>query len=54
VNTLCRARALNSSTPNASIAFFPLSFSSFSTSISTGKPWVSHPAIRVTDCPCIA
>jgi len=53
-NKLCRARALNSATPYDSIAFFPLSCSSFSTSISTGRPWVSHPAMRVTSWPCIA
>ena len=53
-DALARARALNSSTPNVSMSFLPLSLSSFSTSISTGRPWVSQPAIRVTSCPCIA
>jgi hypothetical protein len=55
VNTFSRHFALNFSTPYCSIAFFPpVSPSCFSTSISTGKPWVSQPAILVTDSPCIA
>jgi hypothetical protein len=52
--TLFRARALNSATPKRSMSFLPLSWSSFSTSISTGRPCVSHPAMRVTCSPRIA
>ena len=35
------------------MSFLPERASFFSTSISTGSPWVSHPAIRVTDRPCM-
>ncbi len=36
------------------MAFLPFSLSCFSTSISTGSPCVSQPAMRVTRFPCIA
>ena len=39
-------REMKGSRPYASIAAFPWIESSFSTSTSTGKPWVSHPAFR--------
>src|SRR6478736_1073164 len=34
------------------MSFLPLKPSFFSTSSSTGRPWVSHPALRVTRRPC--
>jgi hypothetical protein len=43
-----RQSRLNSATPNASMSFFPVVPISFSTSISTGKPWQSHPPFRST------
>ena len=46
VNTLSRQSRLNSSTPSASICCLPLMPSCFSTSISTGRPCVSQPALR--------
>src|SRR2546425_8692337 len=53
LNTLSRHSLLKRSTPYASISRLPLMLSAFSTSISTGRPCVSHPAIRVTPCPSI-
>ena len=47
VNTLSRHSRLNSATPSFSISCLPLMPSCFSTSISTGRPCVSHPALRV-------
>ena len=47
VNTLSRHSRLNSATPSASMCCLPLMPSCFSTSISTGRPCVSHPALRV-------
>jgi hypothetical protein len=44
---------LNRATPNRSISALPLIARAFSTSISTGSPWVSQPAMRVTDLPSI-
>ena len=53
-HTLSRHRRLNSSTPSRSMSCFPLIPSAFSTSISTGSPCVSHPALRETWNPRIA
>ena len=48
-----RHRSLNSATPNASMSRLPEVPISFSTSISTGSPWQSHPALRWTRWPVI-
>ena len=53
LKTLSLHSLLNRSIPYASISRLPLMWSAFSTSISTGKPCVSHPAMRVTPCPSI-
>ena len=53
LKTLSRHSALKRSMPYASISRLPLMLSAFSTSISTGRPCVSHPAIRVTALPSI-
>ena len=39
---------LNSAMPNASISSLVVMPSCFCTSISTGNPWVSQPALRCT------
>ena len=54
LNTLSRHSRLNSATPSASICCLPLMPSCFSTSISTGRPCVSQPALRATRNPFIA
>jgi hypothetical protein len=53
-HTLSRHIRLNLSTPYSSICCLPLMPSAFSTSISTGRPCVSHPALRATWKPRIA
>ena len=58
-HTLSRHSRLNSATEIVAPAWSPMSVlplmpSRFSTSISTGRPCVSHPAMRVTRRPCIA
>ena len=51
--TDARHRSLNAATPNASMSRLPEVPISFSTSISTGNPWQSHPALRCTRWPVI-
>ena len=42
---------IKGSNPYSSICSFPSRPRSFSTSSSTGRPWVSHPALRSTSLP---
>ena len=51
--TETRQRSLNSAIPKASMSRLPLVPISFSTSISTGRPWQSHPPFRGTRYPVI-
>ena len=51
--TEARQRSLKRATPNSSICFLPLMWSDFSTSSSTGSPWVSQPPFRSTEYPHI-
>ena len=44
---------MKGSMPYSSICSLPSRPSSFSTSSSTGRPWVSQPALRVTSWPVI-
>jgi hypothetical protein len=53
LRTDTRQRSLNSATPKASMSRLPEVPISFSTSISTGSPWQSHPAFRWTRWPVI-
>jgi len=46
-------REMNGFTPYRSMSALPWIRSSFSTSTSTGSPWVSHPAFRGTSYPRI-
>ena len=52
-STASRHWALNSAMPYASMSGLPLNPSSFSTAISTGRPWQSQPAFRSTCIPCM-
>ena len=48
-----RQRWLNSAMPKASISRLECRPSSRSTSISTGRPWLSQPPLRGTRWPCM-
>ena len=53
LSTDWRQSSLNRATPNSSICRLPLIFRDFSTSSSTGSPWVSQPPLRATAYPRI-